>query len=479
TGNGPDVRSTVVGATTSNTLKVDLQVDYSVFSGIAVDEESKVYVVSGGTPAGVGTNPSPTRGEILVFPDSKPSDRRGDYVDLRGDTPPNPPINGGNTGDGDSDRFDHLFWTAPLDQLSVTPTGVAGLSRGFLLYLNRARNNAAAFTYLPNGSPQGDDTTTSAAVVFDDFDPGHQVAGGDDQNPPVAGDDGGAIGSPAVSGFGNGGFEFWFGASSPSAVWNGFYLNSNGNLTLSAGDTDNTPTPAELLSGSARIAGAWMDLNPSSRSVYTSTFPIQALGFANINHFVARWINVPEFGLESCGSSNSLSVSLYDDGTNADENASSPSTVEGSTDLRFTPIAGTSLLSSSRPRIDRSGNLCFNYGRMDALGTASSPVLTGYSNGGGATDPGEGDVGELARQTDTSAWSYVGIWNTPSAYEYFDTGTLASGGSSATPDFDLRAESNDAALATPVNQSDLNRGQACFFGNSPPLNSLYTPLIIR
>ena len=37
-----------------------------------------------------------------------------------------------------------------------------------------------------------------------------------------------------------------------------------------------------------------------------------------------RWINVPEFAHEGRGSSNTLSVSLFDDGIGFDENASQP-----------------------------------------------------------------------------------------------------------------------------------------------------------
>ncbi len=83
-------------------------------------------------------------------------------------------------GDGTSDRFDHLFFQAPLDQVSLTPIGLSGLSRGFLLYLNRIRENTTDFASLPNGHPQGDDEA-SGPINFEMFDPGHQIAGGDDQ----------------------------------------------------------------------------------------------------------------------------------------------------------------------------------------------------------------------------------------------------------------------------------------------------------
>src|SRR5205807_7060041 len=187
-GNGPDIRSatSAIGATATNTLKLDMQIDYSIYAGLMVDEEGTLYVISGGQPGGEGTSPSPNRGEILAFPDRVPYDRRGDYIDLRGDTVPNPPSSGGNVGDGDSDRFDHIFWQAPLDSTTRTPVAVSGLSRGFLRYTNRLAPTAISpgVTLGTTQSVQADDDTSSAPIFFDALDPGHQVAGGDDQNVP-------------------------------------------------------------------------------------------------------------------------------------------------------------------------------------------------------------------------------------------------------------------------------------------------------
>src|SRR5204863_6694991 len=120
----------------------------------------------------------------------------------------------------DSDRFDHIFYQAPLDQLTLTPGGLAGLAGGFLRYTNRLAPNGLGI----NGTPvldtggsglalgqtggarvQGDDATTSAAIVFESLDPGHQVAGGDDQNTPFRGDDDDGAGSPPVPGALSGG----------------------------------------------------------------------------------------------------------------------------------------------------------------------------------------------------------------------------------------------------------------------------------
>ena len=132
----------VVPGTPSNLLSiVDLQIDYTAHSGLAVNEQNTVFVISGGTPAGIGKNPSPMLGEVLCFEDGCPADRRADFVDLRADVLPNPPASGGNVGDGDSDRFDHIFYQAPLDQITLTPGGLAGLADGFLRYTNRLAPN--------------------------------------------------------------------------------------------------------------------------------------------------------------------------------------------------------------------------------------------------------------------------------------------------------------------------------------------------
>ncbi|HEU5237079.1 MAG TPA: hypothetical protein VFU37_08045, partial [Pyrinomonadaceae bacterium] len=178
-GTGPIINPATTPATspivTAQTLKVDMQIDYSMHAGLTVDEEGTVYVVSGGAPAGSGLNPSPSLGEILAFTDRVPYDRRADFIDLRGNALPNPPASGGNVGDGDSDRFDHIYWMAPLDPITRTPTGISGLARGFLRYTNRLAPTpiSTSVTLGNTERVQGDDSTTSAVIHFDDLDPGH------------------------------------------------------------------------------------------------------------------------------------------------------------------------------------------------------------------------------------------------------------------------------------------------------------------
>src|ERR1044072_8873291 len=201
-GNGPDLAPAVGGTaivpgTPSGLLKVDMQIDYTAHSGIVVSGEGTVFVISGGTPAGIGTNPSNLTGEILCFEDMCPMDRRADFVDLRGDQLPNPPASGGNVGDGDSDRFDHLFYSSPLDSVTFTPGGLAGLAKGHLRYAWRLAPSplGPGVTLGVTKTRQGDDDT-DGPIIFENLDPGHQVAGGDDQNTPFRGDDNDGAGSP-------------------------------------------------------------------------------------------------------------------------------------------------------------------------------------------------------------------------------------------------------------------------------------------
>ncbi len=468
-GDGPDRRgapgsASPVFGTTNDTLKVSFQVDYSIYAGLTVDEEGSVYVVSGGTPAGAGRNPSPTLGEILIFPDADPADRRADFVDLRGDSVPSPPLPA-NVGDFDSDRFDHIFWQAPMDIASFTPMGVSGLARGFLLYLNRLRTNDLT-PGLTNGRPQGDDDRSTTAVLFGQLDPGHQVGGGDDQVFPFRGDDSDGGGLPAVPGPLEGGFEFAFSNGGAVTSYNGFFLNSNGNITFGAGDTTFTPTADRLVNGLPRIAPAWTDLDPSGRLVNPISFPVQAVGFAAVNHFKIRWINVPSFASESCNCRNTFSISLFDDGTGLDENASQPlnqanpignnavpfDRQEGPTALRWTVNAAGQIVGR-RVRPAGSGYFTFAYGRMDLLGSSAIPVVVGFSAGSLPSGGPNQQTVNFSTQP-----SRIGDGSQLALYEIFNSGLGLS------PAFDLRFEGNSPLLCTPSGQPDPNRGILRFTG---------------
>jgi hypothetical protein len=259
-----------------------------------------------------------------------------------------------------------------------------------------------------------------------------------------------------------------------------------------------------------------VDLNPSARGVNPINFPVQALGFANVNAFKVRWLNVPEFGLEDCSTTafgiggNTFSVTLWDDGTGIDENSNKlldPADPtgdnvdpafdlqEGPTDLRFTVEPTTGTLIGCPPRGAGTGHFQFEFCRMDLIGTADRPVITGYSVGGllGTNPPGlcETNLSEAARAADTNPFGVVqnqtaafcncllGEGTEPTIFELFNEGTdqsLGSGGeiTFATPDFDLRFEGNDPALCSPARQDDNNRGKVTFYGVgcAPPPNPL-------
>lgn len=79
-------------------------------------------------------------------------------------------------------------------------------------------------------------------------------------------------------------FDFPFNGT----MWPAVFVNSNGNLTFGAGNTDFSETVAEFLSGPPRIAPLWDDLNPG------------AGGMVVVSQTATTWTvefqNVPEFG---------------------------------------------------------------------------------------------------------------------------------------------------------------------------------------
>jgi len=275
-------------------------------------------------------------------------------------------------------------------------------------------------------------------------------------------------------------------------------------------------------------------LNPSAREDNCGTFPVQALGFANVNAFKVRWINVPESGEEDCtaaglaGASNTFSITLLDDGTgtvvstvatSSDENnsraflstdlsgdnSSAFDWAEGPTDLRFTREPNTLVIVGCPPRPSGSGIMIFDYCRMDLLGTAFSPVLTGYSIGGldPLNPPGmcEINMSTAAAAAETNPFGVlpgtngqtanicanccIGEGTEPTLFELFNEGLRAGTGPGgevtfARPDFDLRFEGNDAVLCSSVRQRDLNRGRVCLFGIgcAPPANPICQAVVV-
>jgi hypothetical protein len=206
-----------------------------------------------------------------------------------------------------------------------------------------------------------------------------------------------------------------------------------------------------------------------------------------VNSFKIRWINVPEFEFEACGSRNTFSITLCDDGRGADENA--PGLTEGPTDLRFTLEPTTGVLVGCPKKPDGSGQFWFDYCRMDLLGgpggpNQADPVLVGYSEGfqNPLNPPGlcEINIGAAALQSDSDPFRrcLIGEGTEPTIFELFNAGSIGGVGAGegdvtfARPDFDLRFEGNDPALCTPARQTSPNRGRICFFGKSCPRSPL-------
>jgi hypothetical protein len=128
------------------------------------------------------------------------------------------------------------------------------------------------------------------------------------------------------------GFTFPYQGANYTSV----FVNSNGNLTFGAGNTDLSETVPELLAGRPRVAALWDDLNPAAGgSVYAS------FGAGSIT---VTYDGVPEFG-----------------------------TAAGSNTFAITLEAG--------------GTVRIAYGPVTAL-----DAIAGVTQGGGAADPGETDL---------------------------------------------------------------------------------------
>lgn len=97
------------------------------------------------------------------------------------------------------------------------------------------------------------------------------------------------------------GFSFPFNGSSYDSV----FVNSNGNLTFGAGDTDFSESVAELLSGAPRIAPLWNDLSPNQGGSITADLSVA-------DQVTINFDSVPQF---LAGDNNTFSVVLKADGS--------------------------------------------------------------------------------------------------------------------------------------------------------------------
>src|SRR5262249_13058814 len=130
------------------------------------------------------------------------------------------------------------------------------------------------------------------------------------------------------------GFNFCLAARAarPAAAGTGSSWNPTGTSLSAAGAPTTEPPRPKSTRAYRKMRPRGPAPNPPARAANLSAFPVQALGFANVNAFKVRYINVPQFGDEDCtgtsvspgNASNTFAVTLYDDGTGIDENASQP-----------------------------------------------------------------------------------------------------------------------------------------------------------
>jgi hypothetical protein len=123
------------------------------------------------------------------------------------------------------------------------------------------------------------------------------------------------------------------------ADWTSVWVNSNGNLTFGAGDTDFSESVADFLSGEPRIALLWDDLSPNQGGQVYVDYATDSL--------TVTFDAVPEF---AAGNSNNFAVTLRAD-----------------------------------------GSITVAYGNIDA-----TDGLVGVTEGGGAADPGASDLSSSA-----------------------------------------------------------------------------------
>ncbi len=97
-------------------------------------------------------------------------------------------------------------------------------------------------------------------------------------------------------------FTFPFYGGNYTQCW----INSNGNVTFTAGDTTYTESTAAFLAGLPKIAAFWDDLNSNTggKIRYRSSFA----------ELVVEWVDVPEFG-QPATNTNSAMLILRADGT--------------------------------------------------------------------------------------------------------------------------------------------------------------------
>lgn len=217
---------------------------------------------------------------------------------------------------GGIDSILGIFDAETGDLLIADDDGGDGLLSRILVQVPEDLKLAVAVTTFPDVDFTGDGEGSGRYVLNISKYRGTVLAAGDDTATPVSL-----------------GFNFPY----QGASYNSVFVNSNGNLTFGAGDTDFTESVAELLAGPPRIAPRWDDLDAGDGVVVASPDDDDKITF----HF----ISVPEFFSTS---PNYFSIELDEDGE-----------IE-----------------------------------IDYTATSRTDGLSGITQGGGAADPGETDLSE-------------------------------------------------------------------------------------
>ena len=220
---------------------------------------------------------------------------------------------------GGLDSLIGLFDADTGDLLILDDDGGAGLLSRLLIQVSVDANLALAVTTFPDGGFTGAGASGGRYVLSVQRYQGDLLFLGDDDSAEIS--------LP---------FSFPF----QGAQYNSVFVNSNGNLTFGAGDTDFSESVGEFLSGAPRIAVLWDDLNPAGAIIGND-------GLFVIDH--------------------------DDDST----------TIHG---------VSVSEFFSSTPNyfsveLDEDGEVELTYGA-----TARSDALVGVTEGGGAADPGQTDL---------------------------------------------------------------------------------------
>ena len=156
------------------------------------------------------------------------------------------------------------------------------------------------------------------------------------------------------------------------STFNSVFVNSNGNLTFGAGDTDFTESVAEFLNESPRIAPLWDDLSPNQ---------------AGMIIYRPRPIDK--------GGSDDDDDDDDDDGGGGGGSAAEGAVVIFSEVTEFIAANSNSFTVTLRP----NGDIEIVYGQIDAV-----DGIVGVTEGGGAANPGETDLsaaGSLSAQGTT------------------------------------------------------------------------------